>query len=226
MLKSKDMPNSFWAEAVATAVYILNLSPTKAVMNKTPYEAWFRRKPAVGHLRVFGCVAYTLINSHNRKKLDAKSEKCIFIGYCIQSKGYRLYNPETKKTIVSRNVMFDENTSWRWNTEGVEVPTALQYEEDEDSEQPQLETNINDDIPTPLQVNTRRGNQQPETNINDDLPTPLQVYARRGNQPPQQKTKTLQELYTTTQALLVTDPECFEEAVEKEEWVTAMKEEM
>ncbi|GKE56125.1 retrovirus-related pol polyprotein from transposon TNT 1-94 [Tanacetum coccineum] len=40
MLKSKGRPNSFWAEGVATAVYLLNISPTKAVWNETPYKAW------------------------------------------------------------------------------------------------------------------------------------------------------------------------------------------
>nr|GFC29516.1 retrovirus-related Pol polyprotein from transposon TNT 1-94 [Tanacetum cinerariifolium] len=39
MLKMKGMPDSFWAEAVAVAVQILNISPTKAVWNRTPYEA-------------------------------------------------------------------------------------------------------------------------------------------------------------------------------------------
>jgi hypothetical protein len=37
-----------------------------------------------------------------RKKLDNMSEKCIFIGYSEQSKAYRLYNPVTKKFLVSR----------------------------------------------------------------------------------------------------------------------------
>lgn len=39
MLKSKEMPAKFWGEAVKTAVYILNRSPTKAVETGTPYQA-------------------------------------------------------------------------------------------------------------------------------------------------------------------------------------------
>ena len=39
MLKAKELPDQFWGEAVATAVYLLNISPTKAVQNKTPYHA-------------------------------------------------------------------------------------------------------------------------------------------------------------------------------------------
>ena len=54
LLKQRGMPAFFWGEAVVSAVYILNRSPTKAVDGRTPYEAWHGRKPAVSHLRVFG----------------------------------------------------------------------------------------------------------------------------------------------------------------------------
>nr|XP_025665251.1 uncharacterized protein LOC112763924 [Arachis hypogaea] len=56
-------------------------------------------------------------SSHQlRKKLDDKGEKCIFIGYSTDSKAYKLYNPETKKVIISRDVTFDEKDMWDWNT--------------------------------------------------------------------------------------------------------------
>jgi len=58
MLKGKGMPNTFWAEAVYTTVYILNRCPTKEVQDKTPIEAWSGRKPSAKHLRVFGSICY------------------------------------------------------------------------------------------------------------------------------------------------------------------------
>lgn len=61
MLMEKGLPNTFWAEAVSTAVYLLNRCPTKAVHDKTPVEAWSGRKPSAKHLRVFGCICYTHI---------------------------------------------------------------------------------------------------------------------------------------------------------------------
>ncbi|XP_057529719.1 probable WRKY transcription factor 47 [Amaranthus tricolor] len=107
MMQGKHLPKRYWAEAVHTAVYILNRSPTKAVKDLTPYEAWHKRKPRVEHLKVFGCVAYAHIPKENRKKLDKKGEKCIFIGYSHETKGYRLYKPESKQLIISRGTKLE-----------------------------------------------------------------------------------------------------------------------
>ena len=60
-----------------------------------------------------------IIPSLNRQilvVLDDKSEKHVFIGYDAKSKGYKLYNPKSKKTVVSRDVKFDEDDSWNWET--------------------------------------------------------------------------------------------------------------
>jgi hypothetical protein len=45
-------------------------------------------------------------------KLDPKAEKCIFIGYSLKQKGYRCFNPSTRKLQVSRDVVFDEMVNW------------------------------------------------------------------------------------------------------------------
>ena len=46
------------------------------------------------------------------KKLDKKGQKCIFVGYSEDTKAYKLYDPVTKKVIISRDVQFVENESW------------------------------------------------------------------------------------------------------------------
>lgn len=58
----------------------------------TPMEAWSGEKPSVSHLRIFGCIGYAHIPAEKRTKLDDKSTKCIFTGYTLETKGYRLYN--------------------------------------------------------------------------------------------------------------------------------------
>ena len=112
MLNEKNMPRCFWVDAMFTAVYLINRSPTTTVHIITPEEAWSGRKPDLSHLRIFGCVCYVHIPSELRSKLDAKSEKCVFVGYSIEQKGYRCYNPITKELRVSKDVVFDELVSW------------------------------------------------------------------------------------------------------------------
>jgi hypothetical protein len=80
LLKQRGMSAIVLGEAVVTAVYILNRSPTKALNGMTPYEAWHGRKPAVSHLRVFGCLAFTKELGHIGK-LDDRSTLGVCIGY-------------------------------------------------------------------------------------------------------------------------------------------------
>jgi transposase InsO family protein len=120
MMKDKGLPNIFWAEAVYTAVYILNRCPTRAVQDKTPIEIWCGKKPSAKHLRVFGSICYIHVPKQKRHKLEDKTTKGIFLGYSTQSKGYRIYNLQTKKLDVSRDVEVDENASWNWEDGKVE----------------------------------------------------------------------------------------------------------
>ena len=76
-------------------------------------------------------ICYVHVPQELRTKLDAKSEKCVFVGYSLEQKGYRCYNPSTRELKVSRDVVFDELSSWY-----IESKT-LQVEEFEDSQVPQ-----------------------------------------------------------------------------------------
>ncbi|MCH80155.1 copia-type polyprotein [Trifolium medium] len=132
MISGKDVPKSFWPEAVNWAIYILNRSPAAALPNMTPEEAWSSSKPTVKHLRVFGCIAYTHVPDSHRKKLDDKSVKCIFLGISEESKAYRLYNPTTKKIIISRDVKFVESEKWKWDEADSSKKLAEQVISDEE----------------------------------------------------------------------------------------------
>ncbi|KAI5322324.1 hypothetical protein L3X38_031396 [Prunus dulcis] len=116
MMTEKKIPVKFWAEAVGTAVYLQNRCYTTSVTDKTPFEAFTGRKPCVKHLRVFGSICYSHIPSNLRQKFDDKACKGIFMGYGSCEKGYRIYNLQTEKIILSRSVVFDENKSWNWES--------------------------------------------------------------------------------------------------------------
>lgn len=98
----------YWVDVVRTTLYILNKSPIRSLENITPYEACYQKKPNVNDFKVFGCKAFSHVVDEQWKKLDAKSEVCVFIGYCEKTKAYRLYNPKIRKVIMSQDVIFDE----------------------------------------------------------------------------------------------------------------------
>jgi hypothetical protein len=126
LLRQRGMSAGFWGEAVVTAVYILNRSPTKALSRMTPYEAWHGRKPTVSHLRVFGCLAFTKELGHI-SKLDDRSTPGVFIGYAEGSKAYRILDPGTQRVRTARDVVFDEGRGWAWD-KAVDDDTTPTYD--------------------------------------------------------------------------------------------------
>ncbi|KAG6528166.1 hypothetical protein ZIOFF_010316 [Zingiber officinale] len=136
MLKRKNLQTEFWAEAVSCTGYLINRFPTKILKDCTPHEAWYGRKSDIRHLKVFGSVAYSLIPQANKNKFDDKSEKCIFIGYSERSKAYKLYNPKTKKIVISRDVLFDEDASFddpKGKENDIYIPSYSEQESEEDN---------------------------------------------------------------------------------------------
>jgi hypothetical protein len=81
MLKAKGLPAAFWGEAVTTAVFILNRSPTTSLKGVTPYEAWHGKKPDVSFLRTFGCVGHVKVTKPKLGELEDRSVPMVFLGY-------------------------------------------------------------------------------------------------------------------------------------------------
>jgi hypothetical protein len=139
MISAMEVPKSFWPEAVKWATYVMNRSPTFAVKDMTPEEAWSGSKPFVHHFRVFGCLAHVHVPDAHRKKLDGKSIKCILLGVSEESKAYKLYDPVEKKIIVSRDVVFEESRSWNWNKRKTIVKSTEPVSDNEENDNIELE---------------------------------------------------------------------------------------
>ena len=110
LLTSANLSHSFWALALQAAVYLRNRSPTRIVVGMTPFEAFTGRRPSLGNLRVWGCLAYVHIPKQKRTgKLAPRSTPCIFVGYSQESKAYLLWDPSRKTVVTSRDVTFIEH---------------------------------------------------------------------------------------------------------------------
>ncbi|XP_075106996.1 uncharacterized protein LOC107760425 [Nicotiana tabacum] len=90
MLIDSGIAKTFWAEAVNTACYLINMCMIRSLLNKTPDELLNGRMPKLTHLRTFGCKCFVLNNGKEALgKFDAKSDEGIFLGYSTQSKAYK-----------------------------------------------------------------------------------------------------------------------------------------
>ncbi|KAH9679182.1 Integrase catalytic domain-containing protein [Citrus sinensis] len=98
MLSYSSLPISFWGLALETAVYLLNLVPSKS-MPKTPIELWSGRKPSLRHVCIWGSPAHVL--KPKADKMDSRSEVCMFVGYPKGTRGGLFYSPQDRKVIVS-----------------------------------------------------------------------------------------------------------------------------
>jgi hypothetical protein len=122
MMIESGVSNELWGEAILCATYLTNRSPCSVYKEKeTPYERWFKKKPDLSKLKIFGCVAFAHIPKEKRKKLDKKSRKCRFVGYVVN--GYKLWDLEARKIIIARDVIFDESV--------MKIETCGSIEEDD-----------------------------------------------------------------------------------------------
>ena len=109
VLISARMPDRFWALALQAAVYLRNRSPTSKLAGMTPLEAFTGRRPSLGDLRVWGCLAYVHVPKEKRGKLQPRSTACTLVGYSTESKAYLLWDPTRQAVVVSRDVTFVEH---------------------------------------------------------------------------------------------------------------------
>ncbi|KAI5344202.1 hypothetical protein L3X38_012079 [Prunus dulcis] len=158
---------------------------------------------------------YTSVEFDSKDKLDLVNKRCIFLGYDSCEKGYRLYNIETGKVIVSRDVIFSENKCWDWNAKketSVNIQLTEIREEEQGAEgssyefEEQLEVN---EMPS---LNTETSDLERVTRSQDVDHTPL-------------KYKSIAEIYEKCNMCII-KPESFEEAAKDDSWKKAMEDEI
>ncbi|KAK8652067.1 hypothetical protein V6N13_061091 [Hibiscus sabdariffa] len=157
MMSHTDLPTSFWGYALETAAFTLNRVPSKSVQ-KTPHEMWTGRRPNMSFMRVSGCQAY--VKHQMSTKLEPKSQKCTFVGYPKETKGYYFYNSKENKMFVARTGVFLEKDFLSYNENGrnIELKEVQQQQvhEPEVEETPQVVEGNSTDLETqPLRRSTR-----------------------------------------------------------------------
>ncbi|KAL0427607.1 UNVERIFIED_CONTAM: Retrovirus-related Pol polyprotein from transposon TNT 1-94 [Sesamum latifolium] len=168
-------------EAIHTAAYVLNRSPTSALTRQTPFEAFHGKKTKAWR------------------------------------RGYRFYNPKTKKLLISRDVVFDEKSTWKGNE--LQINEAIIQEDDELTNQQTTEGNGAEDD----------GNSYPPTPDFSRSSLSSQSTSSSSSRTPPRKWRSLTEIYEQTercQLVQIAEPSSFEEAARNTVWCDAMDVEM
>ena len=204
------LPKMFWAEAVNTASYLINRGPSIPLDGKLPKEVWSGKEVNLSHLRVFGCISYVHIDSAERSKLDAKSNKCVFVGYGGDEFGYRFWDYENRKIIRSRDVIFNENVMYKDRSIAESSSSSTEAETKEFVEFKEISGND-------VQISPEAVQEEPGTPAlrrSSGIPKPIQRYS------------------PSLHYLLLSDsgePECYDQAMQVEDSIkgeSAMKDEM
>ncbi|CAI7915285.1 unnamed protein product [Closterium sp. NIES-53] len=131
LLIETGLPDYFWPDAVRSACVAKNRALTHVGADKwVPYVEWIGRKPKMDMLRVFGCMCMALVHKHLRhNKLGAKAIWAVHLGMAQNSKGWLLWDPFTKKFLVSRDCKFMENLMYKdWKAEN-EAKISMRFGE-------------------------------------------------------------------------------------------------
>ncbi|KAJ9546687.1 hypothetical protein OSB04_019230 [Centaurea solstitialis] len=209
LMKARSVPNYFWGEAVRHATFIINQTPTRALVGVTPYEKKFGEKPALKDLRVFGCVAYERVVSKHLKKLDDRSKPLVYLGKEPSSGGFRLFNPRENKIIISAYVICDEKSSWKWK--------SMSEDPDQDDREPGTFTISDPDSASQAETHA-------ETDPTSSPDPPIRRSTRTSVLP-----QRLNDYELNVNELLLTfdeEPRNYNEAKVKPEWLKAMKTEI
>lgn len=217
LLFEAGLEKFLWAEAVNTSVYLRNRQVVSGTNFKTPYEIWMGHKPDISHIRVFGSMAMVHMPKEKRLKWDKKATKTLLVGFSEDVKGYRLYNKEERKIIISRDVVVDEREK------NVRI-----FIDDEHPKQEIVPDSVGDSEQT---EDLDFDNENEDSNYIPDRPvSPVSIEVRRSERTPKPKIFDQYVTYMCTENENLTyDPVSIEEALSRsdgEKWKEAVEDEL
>lgn len=239
ILVNARLSEGFWEEAVRTAVYLKNRSPTKAVDSITPLEAWTGQKPELNHLRPFGCDSYAFIHPDLRTKWNPKVKSCTFLGYIENTTAqYRVWNGHRIVVVAASNLRFNEqsfkNRDSKLDLKPIDWAELRYFPVQQDVLEERTE-----DLPStdqPLASGTVSTTVEPTLKISElplyttestpPIDTHLQVRIRRSTREKRPSFKLRSAFSARIQALI--EPISYREAIKhpySKQWNKAMKEE-
>jgi hypothetical protein len=167
LLIASGLPRFLWEEAFKHSNWLQNRTPAHAIKGKTPYEIKNNKKPHLAGIQEFGAAAY--VKDLKAGKLDARAKVGRFVGYDLESKGYRIYWPNKRSVTVERNVVFNEDDVL--TTDDITIipgNTLAEGERDKIIQPPSSNNAKHDNVSEP----ELEANPQPEAEPTNSIPFP------------------------------------------------------
>ena len=138
-----------------TACYAANRIFLRAYLSKTSYELWYGRQPRVSHLRAFSCRCFVVKKGRHLDKFEARCSDGVFLGYALHSRGFRVWNLDTRQVVETCEVSFDETMSCTtpvFELSGDDTVGESIFEEDDVNEEGDCGTTARAIDPTPSET--------------------------------------------------------------------------
>nr|GEV44637.1 putative ribonuclease H-like domain-containing protein [Tanacetum cinerariifolium] len=187
ILANLKLPTTFWAEAVNTACYVQNRVLVVKPHNKTPYELFHARTPALSFMRPFRCLVTILNTKDHIGKFDGKADEGFFVGYSLNSQAFRVFNNRTRIVEENLHIRFSENTlniarsgpNWLFDIDALTNDGGKKVDEDQRQESEckyqEKENNVNNtnnvNVVSTNGVNVVSSNTNNELPFDPDMPT-------------------------------------------------------
>jgi hypothetical protein len=236
MIHDQDLPMHLSAEATRTTIYVQNTLSHNALGFKILEEMFTRKKPEVSRLKIFGCPLFVHIPKEKRTKLDPSRKKGIFFGYCEVSKAFKIYIPGYHHIEINRDVTFDEYATLKRSRK-----CQLEEVYEEELVAPrvaepikEVATTPDDEIPEDHDMVESQYQEPPCMTIyhkrkpawaREIIQDTKKYGAPEGTMRQNKKLKPFSSYMDLMCDLVEKEPTCFEEAIQKKEWMDAMTKE-
>lgn len=109
LLYQSHVPLPYWSDCVLTAVFLINRLPSPLLGYKSPFELLLGKKPDYSSLKTFGSLCYVSTFLKDRNKFSPRAKPCVFLGYPLGYKGFKVLDLESRSVSISQNVVFHES---------------------------------------------------------------------------------------------------------------------
>jgi hypothetical protein len=224
MIHDQDLPMFLWAEACNTTIYVQNRSPHRILGDKTPEEAFTGVKPEIGHFRIFGCPVYIHVPVEKRTKLEPSGRRAYLWG-TMRLQKHTGSSFQQRKTVVSRDVKFEENLASRKSHEPLPVTEDEEQEALKDEQRSTTSSSGSqpsgdeEELAPPSSVRRPRWFTQTLRDAQEHVEAPKSTF--RESRPPRKFPNYL----ALMSSIIDVEPSSFEEATDQQVWRDAMVEE-